>query len=258
MSASSPRPIGISRRRSRTRRSARICSIGSTSFRSTVPPLRERIEDIPALVWEFVDEFSKSFGKTIESVHKASMRAAANATRGPATSASCATSSSARSSSPPGPGSRCPYPNPCAPPRSSMTLAQSRGRTHPRHARRHQLAGARTTRSRGAPGSQADHARRPDGQAGSGPTEAVIPPFAIGLSTVPSNRGRSVVFAAALQHFGVSPITRRNQALATGRRMRTRRSVPTGCDRRSSSGARGIDAAPSAFRGQCRCTLLHA
>ena len=42
-------------------------------FPIEIPPLRERTEDIEALVWEFVDEFSKSFGKTIESVDKASM-----------------------------------------------------------------------------------------------------------------------------------------------------------------------------------------
>ncbi len=38
-----------------------------------VPPLRERREDIPLMVWAFVKEFSKSMGKTIESVHKSSM-----------------------------------------------------------------------------------------------------------------------------------------------------------------------------------------
>jgi transcriptional regulator with GAF, ATPase, and Fis domain len=42
-------------------------------FPIEIPPLRERVEDISSLVWEFVDEFSKSFGKTIESVDKASM-----------------------------------------------------------------------------------------------------------------------------------------------------------------------------------------
>jgi formate hydrogenlyase transcriptional activator len=43
-------------------------------FPIVVPPLRERVEDIPGLVWEFVSEFSKSFGKPIESVAKESMR----------------------------------------------------------------------------------------------------------------------------------------------------------------------------------------
>ena len=43
-------------------------------FPITVPPLRERMEDVAGLVWEFVDEFSKSLGKPIESISKDSMR----------------------------------------------------------------------------------------------------------------------------------------------------------------------------------------
>jgi PAS domain S-box-containing protein len=43
-------------------------------FPVVVPPLRERVKDIPALVWSFIDEFSKSFGKTIESISKDSLR----------------------------------------------------------------------------------------------------------------------------------------------------------------------------------------
>jgi transcriptional regulator with GAF, ATPase, and Fis domain len=39
-------------------------------FPIVVPPLRDRPEDIPGLVWSFVDEFSKAFGKPIESVSK--------------------------------------------------------------------------------------------------------------------------------------------------------------------------------------------
>ena len=37
-------------------------------FQITVPPLRERREDILPLVWSFVEEFSKRMGKRIESI----------------------------------------------------------------------------------------------------------------------------------------------------------------------------------------------
>jgi transcriptional regulator with GAF, ATPase, and Fis domain len=43
-------------------------------FPIVVPPLRERREDTPGLVWDFVDEFSRSFGKTIDSISTESMR----------------------------------------------------------------------------------------------------------------------------------------------------------------------------------------
>jgi len=42
-------------------------------FPVRVPPLRERVEDIPTLVWAFIDEFASSCGKHIESLSKASL-----------------------------------------------------------------------------------------------------------------------------------------------------------------------------------------
>jgi PAS domain S-box-containing protein len=44
-------------------------------FPITVPPLRERREDVPLLVWSFVEEFTRSLGKTIQAIAKESMEA---------------------------------------------------------------------------------------------------------------------------------------------------------------------------------------
>jgi transcriptional regulator with GAF, ATPase, and Fis domain len=38
-----------------------------------VPPLRERIDDIPRLVWRFVEEFSTSFGKCIDAIDRGNL-----------------------------------------------------------------------------------------------------------------------------------------------------------------------------------------
>jgi formate hydrogenlyase transcriptional activator len=44
-------------------------------FPIQVPPLRERVEDIPLLVWRFVEEFSRTSGKRIEAIPRETMAA---------------------------------------------------------------------------------------------------------------------------------------------------------------------------------------
>jgi transcriptional regulator with GAF, ATPase, and Fis domain len=44
-------------------------------FPIRIPPLRERVEDIPALVWRFVGEFSKTFDKPISEIAEDSIAA---------------------------------------------------------------------------------------------------------------------------------------------------------------------------------------
>jgi formate hydrogenlyase transcriptional activator len=43
-------------------------------FPIVVPPLRDRAEDIPGLVWTFINEYSRSFGKGIDSISPESMQ----------------------------------------------------------------------------------------------------------------------------------------------------------------------------------------
>ena len=44
-------------------------------FPISIPPLRERPEDIPQLVWAFIEQFEKKIGKRIDSIPKKSMQA---------------------------------------------------------------------------------------------------------------------------------------------------------------------------------------
>ena len=63
-----------------------------------VPPLRERLEDIPALVQHFVAQFSRDNNRRPARFSPGAHRGAARRRAGAATSASCATSSSGCSS----------------------------------------------------------------------------------------------------------------------------------------------------------------
>jgi formate hydrogenlyase transcriptional activator len=47
-------------------------------FPISVPPLRERREDIPPLVWHFVSELSQRMGRSIETIHGSTMEAFKN------------------------------------------------------------------------------------------------------------------------------------------------------------------------------------
>jgi transcriptional regulator with GAF, ATPase, and Fis domain len=47
-------------------------------FPITIPPLRDRKEDIPSLAWSFVKQFEKSLGKPIESIPQKNMEALMN------------------------------------------------------------------------------------------------------------------------------------------------------------------------------------
>jgi transcriptional regulator with GAF, ATPase, and Fis domain len=44
-------------------------------FPITVPPLRDRVEDIPLLVWSFVSEYGRAFGKNVTSIAREDMAA---------------------------------------------------------------------------------------------------------------------------------------------------------------------------------------
>ena len=82
----SPRPIAVDTRIIAATHRDLEQLIGENAFREDlyyrlnvfpiqVPPLRERVQDIPLLVWRFVEEFSKAFGKRVDSIDKDNLAA---------------------------------------------------------------------------------------------------------------------------------------------------------------------------------------
>ena len=88
-----PQPRGRGQRQDLSRGSVYRLNV----FPVVVPPLRERVEDIPALAWTFVDEFAHRSARRSSRFQRRAC-ATCSATPGRETSASCATSSNARSS----------------------------------------------------------------------------------------------------------------------------------------------------------------
>jgi len=82
----SPRPITVDTRIIAATHRDLEQLIGENAFREDlyyrlnvfpiqVPPLRERVQDIPLLVWRFVEEFSKAFGRRVDSIDKDNLAA---------------------------------------------------------------------------------------------------------------------------------------------------------------------------------------
>ena len=134
-------------------------------FPIEIPPLRERVEDIPTLVATFIDEFSRAFGKPIDPISKESMRELQRYSwpgnvrelRNVIERAVIVATGRTLVVSAPRPGERAAA--------DGDDARRARGRAHPHRTRKHELAHPRIRWRGRAPRPQADHARKPDGQA---------------------------------------------------------------------------------------------
>ena len=142
-------------------------------FPIRVPPLRERVEDIPLLVWRFVEDFSKAFGKRVESITReniATLAAIHLAGQRPR-AAQCRRAGDDRRQQPApddrvAPGFRRRH-------QAQREAGRRREGAHQGRPRQHRLADSRRRRLGGAAGDESDDARDAHGQAGAASAASV-------------------------------------------------------------------------------------
>ena len=143
-------------------------------FPIQVPPLRNRIEDIPLLIWRFIEEFSAVLKKPIDEISRENMTALQQvlvARQHPRASQRCRARDDSGDDS---------ATHDC----DTDHLGDLRGAeretggrrkgTYPHCARERRLAHPRKQRCRGSTGAEADDAGNTDGQAGNLPAEGSV------------------------------------------------------------------------------------
>ena len=153
-------------------------------FPIRVPPLRERIEDLPLLVWSFVDELCKSLGKRVDSISEANMLAIqryawpgnVRELRNVVERAMIVAN---------GPTLTIDLPQVGAGDTATEhRFGRHRTGPHPRRARSRQLARPRLRRRRRDPGHEGKHPRKPDGEARDPAPPEIAPTLPSGHATV--------------------------------------------------------------------------
>ena len=155
-------------------------------FPITIPPLRERTDDIPALVWAFIDELSRTFGKQIDAI---SSRSLAELQRYSMARKRPRAAQSDRARDDPGPWRNIDADGsaaikPAAVGDRSGAAHRRSNRTHQVGARELRLAHSRRERRRTPTRHQTDHPGEPDGEAGDLTRNSSLSPAAAAVSSV--------------------------------------------------------------------------
>ena len=140
-----------------------------------IPPLRDRVEDIPLLVWRFVDEFSKVFSKRsrCDLAGRHGGAATARLARQHSRAAECGRTRDDRVLRRPVENPPAGRPFACRG-QAEHQAERRRKRAHPRRIGEHRLADSRIGWRGRLPRASADHARGPNGQIGPEPAETSI------------------------------------------------------------------------------------